>query len=31
MEEGMNGEVKWVIEKGEVGGVKIMDFEFGCE
>ena len=30
IEEGQHGAVTWVIEQGAVGGVPLLDFEFGC-
>ncbi|NLS06106.1 acyl CoA:acetate/3-ketoacid CoA transferase [Rhizobium sp. P32RR-XVIII] len=30
IEEGLHGEVTWVIEQGAVGGVPLLDFAFGC-
>ena len=30
IEEGRHGEVTWVIEQGAVGGVPLLDFQFGC-
>ena len=30
LEEGLHGEVTWVIEQGAVGGVPLLDFAFGC-
>ena len=30
MEEGRHGSVTWVIEQGAVGGVPLLDFQFGC-
>jgi propionate CoA-transferase len=30
IEEGLHGEVTWVIEQGAVGGVPLLDFKFGC-
>ncbi len=30
LEEGRHGEVTWVIEQGAVGGVPLLDFQFGC-
>lgn len=30
LEEGLYGEVTWVIEQGAVGGVPLLDFAFGC-
>jgi propionate CoA-transferase len=30
IEEGRHGDVTWVIEQGAVGGVPLLDFEFGC-
>jgi acyl CoA:acetate/3-ketoacid CoA transferase len=30
IEEGLHGEVTWVIEQGAVGGVPLLDFQFGC-
>ena len=30
LEEGRHGDVTWVIEQGAVGGVPLLDFEFGC-
>ena len=30
LEEGCHGEVTWVIEQGAVGGVPLLDFQFGC-
>lgn len=30
MEEGLHGEVTWVIEQGAVGGVPLLEFQFGC-
>jgi acyl CoA:acetate/3-ketoacid CoA transferase len=30
LEEGLHGEVTWVIEQGPVGGVPLLDFAFGC-
>src|SRR6202035_4370836 len=30
MEEGRHGAVTWVIEQGAVGGVPLLDFQFGC-
>jgi len=30
IEEGQHGAVTWVIEQGPVGGVPLLDFQFGC-
>lgn len=30
LEEGMDGEVTWVIEQGAVGGMPLLGFAFGC-
>ncbi len=30
IEEGLHGRVTWVIEQGAVGGVPLLDFQFGC-
>ena len=30
IEEGHHGAVTWVIEQGAVGGVPLLDFQFGC-
>lgn len=30
LEEGQHGAVTWVIEQGGVGGVPLLDFQFGC-
>ena len=30
IEEGQHGGVTWVIEQGAVGGVPLLDFQFGC-
>ena len=30
LEEGLHGEVTWVIEQGAVGGVPLLGFAFGC-
>jgi acyl CoA:acetate/3-ketoacid CoA transferase len=30
LEEGLDGVVTWVIEQGAVGGVPLLDFQFGC-
>ncbi|CAN5488678.1 acyl CoA:acetate/3-ketoacid CoA transferase [soil metagenome] len=30
IEEGLHGQVTWVIEQGAVGGVPLLDFQFGC-
>lgn len=30
IEEGRHGEVTWMIEHGAVGGVPLLDFQFGC-
>jgi len=30
LEEGLHGQVTWVIEQGAVGGVPLLDFAFGC-
>ncbi len=30
IEEGLHGEVTWMIEQGAVGGVPLLDFKFGC-
>ena len=30
IEEGLHGSVTWVIEQGAVGGVPLLDFQFGC-
>lgn len=30
IEEGCHGAVTWVIEQGPVGGVPLLDFQFGC-
>ena len=30
IEEGQHGDVTWVIEQGAVGGVPLLDFQFGC-
>jgi acyl CoA:acetate/3-ketoacid CoA transferase len=30
LEEGLHGKTTWVIEQGAVGGVPLLDFQFGC-
>jgi propionate CoA-transferase len=30
IEEGLHGQTTWVIEQGAVGGVPLLDFQFGC-
>jgi acyl CoA:acetate/3-ketoacid CoA transferase len=30
IEEGLHGKCTWVIEQGAVGGVPLLDFQFGC-
>jgi propionate CoA-transferase len=30
LEEGLHGQVTWVIEQGAVGGIPLTDFQFGC-
>ena len=30
LEEGRHGTVTWVIEQGAVGGIPLLDFQFGC-
>ena len=30
IEEGRHGTVTWVIEQGAIGGVPLLDFQFGC-
>jgi propionate CoA-transferase len=30
LEEGLHGQVTWVIEQGAVGGIPLLDFKFGC-
>jgi propionate CoA-transferase len=30
IEEGLHGDVTWVIEQGAVGGVPLLEFQFGC-
>jgi len=30
LEEGLHGQVTWVIEQGPVGGIPLLDFAFGC-
>ena len=30
LEEGLHGEVTWVIEQGAVGGIPLLGFAFGC-
>jgi acyl CoA:acetate/3-ketoacid CoA transferase len=30
LEEGLHGKVTWVIEQGAVGGVPLLEFQFGC-
>jgi propionate CoA-transferase len=30
VEEGLHGAVTWIIEQGAVGGVPLLDFQFGC-
>jgi propionate CoA-transferase len=30
LEEGHHGQVTWVIEQGAVGGIPLLDFQFGC-
>jgi len=30
IEEGRHGSVTWVIEQGAIGGVPLLDFQFGC-
>ena len=30
LEEGRHGDVTWVIEQGAIGGVPLLDFQFGC-
>ncbi len=30
LEEGLHGAVTWVIEQGAVGGIPLLEFQFGC-
>jgi propionate CoA-transferase len=30
LEEGLHGDVTWVIEQGAIGGIPLLDFQFGC-
>ena len=30
LEEGLHGQTTWMIEQGAVGGVPLLDFQFGC-
>ncbi|HVA88582.1 MAG TPA: CoA-transferase [Chloroflexota bacterium] len=30
LEEGLSGAVTWVIEQGAIGGMPLLDFQFGC-
>ena len=30
LEEGQHGQVTWVIEQGAIGGLPLLDFQFGC-
>ena len=30
IEEGRHGAVTWVIEQGAIGGIPLLDFQFGC-
>ena len=30
LEEGLHGDVTWVIEQGAVGGIPLLGFQFGC-
>jgi len=30
LEEGRHGDATWVIEQGPIGGVPLLDFQFGC-
>jgi propionate CoA-transferase len=30
LEEGLHGQATWVIEQGPVGGVPLLEFQFGC-
>ncbi len=30
LEEGQHGKATWVIEQGAVGGIPLLDFQFGC-
>ncbi len=30
LEEGLSGQVTWLIEQGAVGGLPLLDFQFGC-
>jgi acyl CoA:acetate/3-ketoacid CoA transferase len=30
LEEGLHGKTTWVIEQGAVGGIPLLDFQFGC-
>ncbi len=30
IEEGLHGQCTWVLEQGPVGGVPLLDFQFGC-
>ena len=30
LEEGLHNQVTWVIEQGAVGGIPLLDFQFGC-
>ena len=30
IEEGLHGQATWVIEQGAVGGVPLLEFQFGC-
>jgi propionate CoA-transferase len=30
IEEGLHGKTTWVIEQGAVGGIPLLDFQFGC-
>ena len=30
LEEGLHGKTTWVIEQGAVGGIPLLEFQFGC-
>ncbi len=30
LEEGLHGQVTWMIEQGAVGGIPLLEFQFGC-
>lgn len=30
LEEGLHGEVTWIIEQGAIGGLPLLNFQFGC-